>query len=95
MYPDLSFESATFSFRIQKLPRPHVIGFVAYLYSFSLWRADVKYPDSPDACGGKPDSEKKLPFKNIRIRKWGGSRKFRKKEGAEPPTLCPPPPGPE
>ena len=38
--PDI-FESASFSFRVQKFPRPHVIGFVAD-YSFSLWRADSK-----------------------------------------------------
>ena len=51
----------------------------------------MKHPDSPDVCGRKSNSEKKLPFKNIRIRQWGGSRKFRKKEGAESPTLSPPP----
>lgn len=33
---DLSFKSATFSFRIQKFTRPHVIGFVADLFFFTL-----------------------------------------------------------
>ena len=33
-YPDI-FESETFSFRIHKFPRPHVIGFVADLYGFA------------------------------------------------------------
>ena len=33
---DRSFESAIFSFRIQKFPRPHVFGFVAALLFFTL-----------------------------------------------------------
>ena len=43
-YPDI-FECATFSFRIQKFLRPHVIGFVSALL-FSTLRADSKYLDS-------------------------------------------------
>ena len=35
------FKSATFSLRIQKFPRSHVIGFVEDLF-FPLWRADLK-----------------------------------------------------
>jgi len=61
MYPDI-FEATTFSFWIQKFPRPHV-----QKYPDSL-------PNSLDACGQKPYPERKTcRFKNIQIRVDGAS----------------------
>ena len=55
-YPDI-FGSATFSFRIQKFPRPHV----AHRCSDSL-------PITPDTCERKPYPERKsCGYKNILI----------------------------
>ena len=49
--------------KISPSPRTHY---------FPLWRADSKYPDSPDACGPKPYPERKsCGFKSIRIREDG------------------------
>ena len=55
---DLSFKSATFSFRIQKFLF-HTLSDSLRIYYFSLWRADVKYPDQ----GGKrPGGETGSPL---------------------------------
>ena len=51
------FESATFSFRIQKFLRPHVLTDSLRIYYFPLWTADSKYLDSLDASGRKPHPE--------------------------------------
>ena len=64
MYPDI-FESATFSFRIQNFPCPHVIEFNANLFFSTLESGFKKNPDSLDACGRKPYQERKsCGFKN-------------------------------
>ena len=68
-YPDI-FESATFSFRIQKFPRPHVpIRLFTRIHSgFRNVRIRFHLSNSPDACGQKPYSERKsCGFKNIRL----------------------------
>ena len=67
-YPDI-VESATFSFRIQKLSRPTRYRIRCGFIIFPSGERIKKYPDSPDARERKQYPERKsCGFKNIRIR---------------------------
>ena len=72
-YPDI-FESETFSFRIHKFPRPHVIGFVADLL-FSTLESGFKNIRirRMRVDGSRIRKEKNCGWKNIRTRVDGAS----------------------